>query len=132
MRSRRSRANRGCRASAYAEELARLFLEEDDLGLKPSSALLLAFGLDRDALLRAPSAVSLKAAERAAKRENVVVRRLLSSCVAAQPADQSDRAFDQSDWPFDSSGRSFDQSDWPFDSSGRSFDQSDWPFDSSG
>jgi len=58
---------------AYAEQLARLFLEEEDLGLKPSSALLLAFGLDRDALLRAPSAVSLEAAERAAERENVVV-----------------------------------------------------------
>jgi hypothetical protein len=58
---------------AYATELARLFLEEHDLGLKPSSALLLAFGLDRDALLRAPSAVTLEAAERAAERENVVV-----------------------------------------------------------
>jgi hypothetical protein len=58
---------------AYAVELARLFLEEHDLGLKPSSALLLAFGLDRDALLRAPSAVSLEAAERASQREDVVV-----------------------------------------------------------
>jgi hypothetical protein len=59
-------------ARAYAVELARLFLEEGDLGLKPSTALLRAFGLDRDALLRAPSAVSLEAAERAAERENVV------------------------------------------------------------
>jgi hypothetical protein len=58
---------------AYAVELARLFLEERDLGLKPSRALLLAFGLDRDALLRVPSAVSLEAAERASERENVVV-----------------------------------------------------------
>jgi hypothetical protein len=58
---------------AYAVELARLFLEQDDLGLEPSRALLRAFGLDRDALMRAPSAVSLEAAERAAQRENVVV-----------------------------------------------------------
>jgi hypothetical protein len=58
---------------AYAEELARLFIEDSDLGLTPSNLLLRAFGLDRDALLRAPSAVSLEAAERAAERENVVV-----------------------------------------------------------
>jgi hypothetical protein len=58
---------------AYAEELARLFIEENDLGLAPSNLLLRAFGLDRDELLRAPSAVSLEAAERAAERENVVV-----------------------------------------------------------
>jgi hypothetical protein len=58
---------------AYAVELARLFLEETDLGLKPSSVLLRAFGLDGDALLRSPSAVSLEAAERAAERESVVV-----------------------------------------------------------
>ncbi len=59
---------------AYATELARLFLEEADLGLAPSRPLLMAFGLDRDALLRrGPSAISLEAAERAAERENVVV-----------------------------------------------------------
>jgi hypothetical protein len=58
---------------AYAEELARLFLEESDLGLEPSRALLRAFGLDREVLLRAPSPVSLEAAERAAERANVVV-----------------------------------------------------------
>jgi hypothetical protein len=58
---------------AYAEELARLFIEENDLGLAPSNLFLRAFGLDRDELLRAPSAVSLEAAERAAERENVVV-----------------------------------------------------------
>jgi hypothetical protein len=58
---------------AYATELARLFLEESDLGLQPSSVLLRALRLDRDALLRAPSAVSLEAAERAVERENVVV-----------------------------------------------------------
>jgi len=64
---------RGVLSRAYAVELARLFLTEHDLGLAPSRALLLAFGLDRDALLRAPSAVSVDAAERAAERENVVV-----------------------------------------------------------
>jgi hypothetical protein len=59
---------------AYAAELARLFLEEEDLGLAPSRPLLFAFGLDRDALLRrGPSAISLEAAERAADREGVVV-----------------------------------------------------------
>ncbi|MDP9150538.1 MAG: ferritin-like domain-containing protein [Myxococcota bacterium] len=52
-------------ARAYAEELARLFLEESDLDLAPSSLLLRAFGLDRGALHRAPSLVSLEAAERA-------------------------------------------------------------------
>jgi hypothetical protein len=51
---------------AYAEELARLFLEEADLELEPSKLLLMAFGLDRDSLLRSPSPVSLEAAERAA------------------------------------------------------------------
>jgi len=61
-------------ARAYAEALARLFLEEDDLGLQPSRLLLRAFGLDREALLRAPSAISLEAAERAADRQDVVVQ----------------------------------------------------------
>jgi hypothetical protein len=58
-------------SQAYATELARLFLEESDLGLKPSGLLLRAFGLDGDTLLRVPSAVSIEAAERAAERENV-------------------------------------------------------------
>jgi hypothetical protein len=58
---------------AYAEELARLFLEEDDLGLAPSALLLRAFSLERRDLLRSASPVSLEAAERAAERENVVV-----------------------------------------------------------
>jgi hypothetical protein len=59
---------------AYATELARLFLEEEDLGLAPSRPLLFAYGLDREALLRrGPSAISLEAAERAADREGVVV-----------------------------------------------------------
>ncbi len=63
-------------ARAYAEQLSRLFLEESDLGIEPSPLLLRACGLDRDALLRAPSAVDLAAAERAVDRENVVVEAL--------------------------------------------------------
>jgi hypothetical protein len=60
-------------SQAYAAELARLFLEEGDLGVRPSGLLLRAFGLDREGLLRAPSTVSVEAAERAAEREGVVV-----------------------------------------------------------
>jgi hypothetical protein len=60
-------------ARAYAEQLARLFLEESDLGIEPSRLLLGTFGLDKAALLRLPSAVSLEAAERAADRESVSV-----------------------------------------------------------
>jgi hypothetical protein len=58
---------------AYAEELARLFLEEEDLGLAPSPLLLRGFRLDRAKLLRQESPVSLEAAERSAEREDVVV-----------------------------------------------------------
>ncbi|HEV3190308.1 MAG TPA: ferritin-like domain-containing protein [Polyangiaceae bacterium] len=61
-------------AKAYATELARLFLEEDDLGLAPSSLFLKVFGLHRTALLqRGPSATSIEAAEKAAEREGVTV-----------------------------------------------------------
>jgi hypothetical protein len=60
-------------AGAYAEQLSRLFLEESDLGLEPSPLLLRAFGLERETLLRAPSPVSLEAAEKSVHRENVVV-----------------------------------------------------------
>jgi hypothetical protein len=60
-------------ARAYSEQLARLFLEEGDLGIDPSPLMLRALGLDRRALLRAPSSVSLEAAERAADRESVTV-----------------------------------------------------------
>jgi hypothetical protein len=63
-------------ARAYAEQLARLFLEEEDLGLAPSAPLLAAFGLHRRALLHTPSAVSLEAAERAADRDEVIVTAL--------------------------------------------------------
>ena len=57
-----------------ATELARLFLEEEDLGLAPSSLFLKAIGLDRAELLRrGPSSVGIDAAERAADRDAVVV-----------------------------------------------------------
>lgn len=61
-------------ARAYATELSRLFIDEKDLGLAPSDAFLAAFGLSRAELLRAPSQVSVEAAEQAAERDNVVVR----------------------------------------------------------
>jgi hypothetical protein len=61
-------------ADAYAFELARLFIEERDLGLAPSPSFLLVFGLRREELVRSgPSPVSLEAAERAVDRESVVV-----------------------------------------------------------
>jgi hypothetical protein len=60
-------------ARAYAESLARLFLEESDLRLAPSKLLLRAFRLDEGELLRGPSTVSLEAAEQAIDRENVAV-----------------------------------------------------------
>ncbi len=63
----------GVLGRAYAEELSRLFLEEDDLGLAPSPVLLRVFGIEREKLRRGESPVSLEAAERAAERENVVV-----------------------------------------------------------
>ena len=61
---------------AYAEQLARLFLEESDLGVAPSPAFLRVLGLDRDALLRAASPVSIEAAERSVDRELVAVEAL--------------------------------------------------------
>jgi hypothetical protein len=63
-------------ARAYAEQLARLFLDESDLGLAPSPLLLRLFALDERSLLREPSPVSLQAAEKAADRENVNVTAL--------------------------------------------------------
>src|SRR5262249_24592140 len=65
-------------SKAYAEHLGRLFLQEPDLRLEPSSALLRVFGLKK-ATLRASedlSAVSVAAAEAAVERENVVVTAL--------------------------------------------------------
>jgi hypothetical protein len=63
-------------ARAYAEQLTRLFLEEDDLGLAPSRPFTRALGLDPATLLRAPSPVSVEAAERATNRDGVVVTAL--------------------------------------------------------
>jgi hypothetical protein len=68
------RIPRAVLARAYATELARLFIDEKDLGLAPSNAFLRAFGLDRTELLRGPSQVSVEAAEQAAERDNVVVQ----------------------------------------------------------
>lgn len=58
---------------AYATELSRLFLSEDDLGLAPSALQLRMLGLDRADLMRGPSTVSLEAAEQSVDRERVVV-----------------------------------------------------------
>jgi hypothetical protein len=63
-------------ARAYAEQLSRLFLDEDDLGIRPSRLVLRAFGIDSAGLLRTPSPVSLEAAERAVDRDKVVVEAL--------------------------------------------------------
>jgi hypothetical protein len=68
------RIPRGVLSRAYATELSRLFLEQDDLGLAPSPLFLRAFGLDRNDLLqRGPSTVSVEAAERSVDRDDVVV-----------------------------------------------------------
>ncbi len=60
-------------ARAYATELSRLFLNEDDLGLAPSPLALKILGLNRAELTRGASTVSLEAAEQAADRDRVVV-----------------------------------------------------------
>jgi len=60
-------------ARAYATELSRLFLNEDDLGLAPSPLALKMLGLNRAELTRGASTVSLEAAEQAADRDRVVV-----------------------------------------------------------
>jgi hypothetical protein len=68
------RIPRSVLAGAYAFELARLFIEERDLGLAPSPAFLRVFGLRRDKLVHGgPSPISLEAAERAVDRDSVVV-----------------------------------------------------------
>lgn len=65
-------------STAYADQLARLFLRESDLDLMPPAGLLRVFGLDREELARStePSAVSVEAAEAAVEREHVVVTAL--------------------------------------------------------
>jgi hypothetical protein len=65
-------------STAYAENLARLFLHQPDLGLEPPRALLRLLGLKREALLAAGEvdATSVAAAERAVDREQVTVSAL--------------------------------------------------------
>jgi len=65
-----------CRA--YAEQLARLFVNEDDLALSPPKLILWLFGMNEEDLANAEdtSAVSVRAAEEAVDRERVVVTAL--------------------------------------------------------
>jgi hypothetical protein len=65
-------------ARAYAEHLARLFVQEDDLDLAPPAFVLWLFGFDEKELARGEgiSAVSVRAAEAAVDREKVVVSAL--------------------------------------------------------
>jgi len=60
---------------AYVENLGRLFVNEPDLDFQPPRPLLAAFGLSRTGLreTEGPSAVSIAAAEAAARREDVRV-----------------------------------------------------------
>ncbi len=60
---------------AYVENLGRLFVNEPDLDFQPPRHLLAAFGLSRAGLkeTEGPSAVSVAAAESAARREDVRV-----------------------------------------------------------
>jgi len=63
---------------AYVENLGRLFVNEPDLDFQPPRALLAAFGLSRAGLkeTEGPGAVSIAAAEAAARREDVKVTSL--------------------------------------------------------
>lgn len=63
---------------AYAEHLARLFVQEEDLDLSPPWLLLRIFGLDRAELASREdlSAVSVRAAEAAVDRDKVAVSAL--------------------------------------------------------
>lgn len=65
-------------SKAYAEHLAKLFLHESDLDLRPPELLLRLFRLRSDELAASedPSAVSVRAAEAAVDRERVVVTAL--------------------------------------------------------
>jgi hypothetical protein len=64
-------------ARAYAEQLARLFAHEPDLGLTPPRLLLKLLGISESQLAEpAAASASIEAAERAAERENVEVRAL--------------------------------------------------------
>ena len=63
-------------ARAYAENLARLFLREEDLPFSPPKLALTLFGLDERALLAGEDLLSASAAEASAERSNVVVTAL--------------------------------------------------------
>lgn len=63
-------------ARAYAENLARLFVREEDLQFAPPSLALRLFGLQRGALLCGEDLLSAAAAEASADRDNVVVTAL--------------------------------------------------------
>jgi hypothetical protein len=60
-------------ARAYAEHLGRLFVQADDLGLRPSRVLLATVGLRRSDLAGFDDLSSVAAAEKAADRARVVV-----------------------------------------------------------
>ncbi len=60
-------------ARAYAEHLGRLFVQADDLGLRPSRALLATVGLRLPDLMGHDDLTSVEAAERAADRSRVMV-----------------------------------------------------------
>jgi hypothetical protein len=63
---------------AYGEQLGRLFMQEPELGLRPSRLVLGALGLRRADLAHGdgPSVVSAEAAAAAADRAKVVVTSL--------------------------------------------------------
>jgi hypothetical protein len=63
--------------TAYVENLGRLFAQEPDLRFRPPRHLLRAFGVTEERLAEAgPGAISVEAAERAARREQVEVTAL--------------------------------------------------------
>jgi hypothetical protein len=62
---------------AYVENLGRLFAQETDLAFRPPRHLLRSFGVTAERLAQdGPSAISVEAAERAARREHVEVTAL--------------------------------------------------------
>jgi hypothetical protein len=73
-------------ARAYAENLARLFLREDDLRFSPPALALRLFGLSRAALFDGEDVLSAAAAEASADRDNVVVTPLLRQISTHDPA----------------------------------------------
>ena len=63
--------------TAYVENLGRLFAQEQDLDFRPPRYILRAFGVTEEKLAEeGPGAISVEAAEKAARREHVEVREL--------------------------------------------------------